>query len=76
MGASVTEDELRELIAEVDINQNATIEEEEFLQVCVCVCVGARAFLHLYVQESLYSWMNQCTVCTCVCLDDECPKDR
>ena len=33
MGASVSEDELRELIAEVDINQNATIEEEEFLQV-------------------------------------------
>lgn len=37
MGAQVTEEELRELIAEVDINQNATIEEEEFLQVCVCV---------------------------------------
>ena len=36
MGAQVTEEELRELIAEVDINQNATIEEEEFLQVCVC----------------------------------------
>ena len=29
----MTEDELRELISEVDINQNATIEEEEFLQV-------------------------------------------
>ena len=36
MGASVSEDELRELIAEVDINQNATIEEEEFLQVWNC----------------------------------------
>ena len=35
MGASVSEEELRELIAEVDINQNATIEEEEFLQVRV-----------------------------------------
>ena len=46
MGASVTEEELRELISEVDINKNATIEEEEFLKVytmcsvCVCVCVG------------------------------------
>ena len=43
MGASVTEEELRELISEVDINKNATIEEEEFLKVyirCVmCVCV-------------------------------------
>ena len=44
MGASVTEEELRELISEVDINKNATIEEEEFLKVytmcsvCVCVC--------------------------------------
>ena len=33
MGAKVSEEELRELIAEVDINKNATIEEEEFLQV-------------------------------------------
>ena len=41
MGAQVSDDELRELIAEVDINKNATIEEEEFLQVrMVCVCVG------------------------------------
>ena len=35
MGEKVDEDELRGLIAEVDINQNATIEEEEFLQVGV-----------------------------------------
>ena len=33
MGQSVSDDELRELIAEVDINKNCTIEEEEFLQV-------------------------------------------
>lgn len=33
MGEKVTEDELRDLIAEVDINKNCTIEEEEFLQV-------------------------------------------
>ena len=33
MGEKVNDDELRELIAEVDINQNCTIEEEEFLQV-------------------------------------------
>ena len=36
MGEKVSDDELRELIAEVDINKNCTIEEEEFLQVCVC----------------------------------------
>ncbi len=34
MGEKVSDDELRELIAEVDINKNCTIEEEEFLQVC------------------------------------------
>ena len=33
MGESVSDKELRDLIAEVDINKNATIEEEEFLQV-------------------------------------------
>lgn len=33
MGEKVTDDELRDLIAEVDINKNCTIEEEEFLQV-------------------------------------------
>ena len=33
MGEKVSDDELRELIAEVDINKNYTIEEEEFLQV-------------------------------------------
>ena len=33
MGESVSDVELRDLIAEVDINKNATIEEEEFLQV-------------------------------------------
>ena len=33
MGEAVSDDELRALIAEVDINKNCTIEEEEFLQV-------------------------------------------
>lgn len=33
IGEKVSDDELRELIAEVDINKNCTIEEEEFLQV-------------------------------------------
>ena len=33
MGETVSDDELRDLIAEVDINKNCTIEEEEFLQV-------------------------------------------
>ena len=37
MGEKVSDDELRELIAEVDINKNYTIEEEEFLQVCTRV---------------------------------------
>ena len=37
----MSDDELRKLIAEVDINKNATIEEEEFLQVrMVCIHVG------------------------------------
>ena len=36
MGETVSDDELRELIAEVDINKNFTIEEEEFLQVGGC----------------------------------------
>ena len=35
MGEKVTDDELRDLIAEVDINKNCTIEEEEFLQVYI-----------------------------------------
>ncbi len=33
IGEKVSDDELRGLIAEVDINKNCTIEEEEFLQV-------------------------------------------
>ena len=33
IGENVSDDHLRELIAEVDINKNCTIEEEEFLQV-------------------------------------------
>ena len=33
MGETVSDDELRALIAEVDVNKNCTIEEEEFLQV-------------------------------------------
>ena len=33
LGETVSDDELRALIAEVDINKNCTIEEEEFLQV-------------------------------------------
>lgn len=37
MGETVSDDELRELIAEVDINKNCTIEEEEFLQVDMSV---------------------------------------
>lgn len=37
MGEKVNEEELRGLIAEVDINKNATIEEEEFLQVGVVI---------------------------------------
>jgi glycerol-3-phosphate dehydrogenase len=40
MGASVTEEELRELISEVDINQNATIEEEEFLKMMSALKTG------------------------------------
>ena len=35
MGERVSDRELRDLIAEVDINKNATIEEEEFLQVII-----------------------------------------
>ncbi len=35
MGEKVDDEELRGFIAEVDINKNATIEEEEFLQVGV-----------------------------------------
>lgn len=31
IGQNVSEAQLRELIAEVDVNQNSTIEEEEFL---------------------------------------------
>ena len=57
MGASVSEEELRELIAEVDINQNATIEEEEFLQVCVCGCVCMCVCACVRV-----------SVCVCVCM--------
>ena len=33
IGEQVSETQLRELIAEVDVNQNSTIEEEEFLMV-------------------------------------------
>lgn len=33
VGMQVSEAQLRELIAEVDVNQNSTIEEEEFLTV-------------------------------------------
>ena len=33
IGEKVDETQLRDLIAEVDVNQNSTIEEEEFLMV-------------------------------------------
>ena len=33
IGEDVSEAQLRDLIAEVDVNQNSTIEEEEFLMV-------------------------------------------
>lgn len=33
MGEKVDESQLRDLIAEVDLNKNNTIEEDEFLQV-------------------------------------------
>jgi len=33
----VSDDELRDLIVEMDINKNATIEEEEFLQVHIAL---------------------------------------
>ena len=35
LGEKVEESQLRELISEVDLNKNNTIEEDEFLQVCV-----------------------------------------
>jgi len=35
IGEDVSEAQLRELIAEVDVNQNSTIEEEEFLIVSI-----------------------------------------
>ena len=38
MEVKVSDNELRDLIAEVDINKNCTIEEEEFLQVRVFFC--------------------------------------
>ena len=37
MGEKLSDKELRDLIAEVDINKNATIEEEEFLQVITII---------------------------------------
>jgi len=40
MGEKVSEEELRELIAEVDINKNYTIEEEEFLQLMSAIKTG------------------------------------
>ena len=45
MGEKVSEEELRELIAEVDINKNGNIEEEEFLQVgFIASCFLAQSF--------------------------------
>ena len=60
MGASVSEDELRELIAEVDINQNATIEEEEFLQVWSCkhIHAHARARTHTHTHTHTTQMMS------------------
>ncbi|KAL5489303.1 hypothetical protein EMCRGX_G018375 [Ephydatia muelleri] len=40
MGEAVSDDELRALIAEVDINKNCTIEEEEFLQLMSALNTG------------------------------------
>ena len=39
MGETVSDDDVLALIAEVDINKNRTIEEEEFLQVHLCTCI-------------------------------------
>ena len=33
----MSDDELRDLIAEMDVNKNAAIEEEEFLQVHIAL---------------------------------------
>ena len=72
MGAQVSDDELRELIAEVDINKNATIEEEEFLQVrmvcvCVCVCVwvGVRVFVCVCRGGGVCEYVGVCIGCLC-----------
>ncbi len=69
MGEKVSDDKLRELIAEVDINKNCTIEEEEFLQVsyycvhvCVCVC-GTCMYLYIELVPLLaLRYVNLCVV--------------
>lgn len=77
MGASVSDEELRELIAEVDINQNATIEEEEFLQVCVHVCLSVSVSVLPYSPSlSLFSIISHPPSQTHPpTIDDECPED-
>ena len=54
MGETVSDDELRELIAEVDINKNCTIEEEEFLQVhmSVSLCILSQ-LLKMCIEEEI-----------------------
>lgn len=47
MGEKVSEEELRELIAEVDINKNGNIEEEEFLQLMSALKTGEVANVRL-----------------------------
>jgi glycerol-3-phosphate dehydrogenase len=43
MGESVSEEQLHDLIAEVDLNKNSTIELDEFLQLMSCLKTGAIA---------------------------------
>ena len=54
MGEEVDERQLRDLIAEVDINKNNTIEQEEFLQVCYNCTVSISSFLPPSLLHTLF----------------------
>ena len=63
MGEKVDDDQLTALIAEVDINKNCTIEEEEFLQVSPHLLKDLSLSLsHTHMYKSGHFWGSLCNI--------------
>ena len=71
LGESVAGYQIRDMIKEVDIDENGTVEFDEFLTVSVCVCVCVCVSDELVVLWCAYGHVCMC-VCVCVCVCGVC----